>query len=79
MNSDQYAAAYAEIKNKIRWALQTTFHANYSFSDAMDWAAQYATDALDQWKLMEETPDYRPYTSRRRVHQVNGRTDSTEG
>lgn len=73
MDSDQYAATYAELKGKIRWALQTSLRSNYSYSQAMDWAGHYAVDALEQWRIMEETPDYRPYSDGRHGGGSNGK------
>jgi hypothetical protein len=33
----------------------------------MDWAAHYATDALEQLKQIGEHPDYAPYTRNRKM------------
>jgi len=77
MDADRYAALYAEVKGKIRWALQTGLPMSISYSDAMDWASTYASDALEQWKLMDEKPNYRPYsrTGSRLVREMNEALD----
>lgn len=64
MDQDSFATAYAELKGKIRWALQTSLVGNFSYSDGMNWAGHYAADAMEQWKIMNETPDYRPYATK---------------
>ena len=39
MESDDYAALYAEIKGKIAWALRSSLPFNLSYPHSMDWSA----------------------------------------
>ncbi len=74
MNPDDYAALYAEVKGKIRWALQSSLPVSISYSEAMDWAAHYASDVLERYKDILDKPNLRPYT-----HYVRPSKPSTNG
>jgi len=67
LTSDDYAALYAEIKGKIAWALRSSLPFSLSYPHSMDWSAHYASDALEQYKAVDEHPDYRPYTRNRKM------------
>ncbi len=71
MTPDHYAAIYAEVKGKVRWAIQTSLPFTLSYSEAMDWAAHYATDVLERMQEMEAKPDFRPYQTSYRPYSAN--------
>lgn len=67
MIPDDYAALYAEVKGKIAWALRSSLPFNLSYPNSMDWSAHYASDVMERYKEIDESPDYRPYTRNRRM------------
>jgi hypothetical protein len=67
LETEDYSAIYAEIKGKISWALRSSCPFSLSYPNSMDWAAHYATDALEQLKQIGEHPDYAPYTRNRKM------------
>jgi len=66
LDRDDHAALYAELKNKMRWALASSLPTRFRipFPRAMDWAGHYASDAVEQLKIMDEAPGWFPYFSK---------------
>lgn len=57
----QWEIAYAELTNKIRWAISTTANSlgmNIPFREAMGAASPLAADLLEEFKMKHDKPDY---------------------
>ncbi len=66
-----WAAIYAEGKNKIRWAIMTTLQHGgvplaLDFQDGMEIGGRVMDEVLAEVKILLEKPDYAPTWSRSR-------------
>ena len=74
----QWDFVYAELTNKIRWAISSTasqIPLTIPFRDVMSVAGQFAGDVLPILKLMEEKPNYQFQLTTKNANQ-NGKTAS---
>tara|TARA_Y100001951_G_C11169277_1_gene199308 strand:- start:423 stop:641 length:219 start_codon:yes stop_codon:yes gene_type:complete len=61
----EWEPIYAELANKMRWAIASTAQAagqNYTFTETMAVANYCAGDVLKFMKLKEQSPDVRALT-----------------